>query len=218
MSIWPVEGGPEQWPVYRGSAAHVAACQGPGCDLGNQLGLPWIAVGDGVLVSHGHNDVEAGWFCDLHFTLGGSVWQLRYCHGGEQPHPETDEEWTAGGVTARWPVKKGDVIGHVGYSGNVVPSGPAGAHLHNACWLDGVRVVPEVLYALLQEEPTPAPEPPEEEPMTEYEVGELNEAWEAAETMEQKAATLETEARWTREWAKAIKNAVRMAKGEAVEG
>lgn len=160
MSIWPVEGGPERWPVYRGSAAHVAAGQGPGCDLGNQLGLPWIAVGDGGLHSYGYESADAGWFADLHFTLGGYGWQLRYCHGLEQPHPETDNTWdTAANTTARWPVKRGDVIGHVGYSGNVNPAGPAGAHLHNACWRDGVRVEPEVLYALLQEEePVPAPE------------------------------------------------------------
>lgn len=208
MSIWPVEGGPERWPVYRGSDKHIAAGQGPGCDLGNQLGLPWIAVGDGGLVSYGYQSPDAGWFADLDFMLGGHNWQLRYCHGLEQPHPETENEWVGTGATARWPVKRGDVIGHVGYSGLTDPVGPAGAHLHNACWRDGVRVNPELLYALLQEQ---------EDTMTEYEQQQLQKAWESAEELEADASYKESEAADLRAGAKAIKNAVRMAKGEAVE-
>lgn len=226
--MWPVLGGPEQWPVYRGSAAHIAAGQGPGCDLGNQLDLPWIAVGDGGLVSYGYESTDAGWFCDLHFSLGGYGWQLRYCHGREQPHPETDEEWTGGGVTARWPVKRGDVIGHVGYSGLTDPAGPAGAHLHNACWRDGVRVKPELLYALLQEEPTP-----EEDDMTDAQKAEcrriaaIMDSW--ALNHEERAAQAEsvgygiTDSYSTRVagdlrgLATALREVEGMAKGEAVE-
>ena len=76
---------------------------------------------------------------------------------------------------------------------------------------DGNRIDPE---PLLFEE---SPEPPQEDDMTEYEQAQLQAAWDSAEDCERQAAALDTGAATLRAEAKAIKNAVRMAKGEAVE-
>lgn len=74
---------------------------------------------------------------------------------------------------------------------------------------NGTRIDPEPLLF--------GGEPPEEEPMTEYELEQLNIAWGKADELDIQAEWKETEAKALRAEAKAIKNAVRMAKGEAVE-
>lgn len=145
MSAWPLPGGRDAWPVYRGSDAHIAAGEGPGVDLGNQLGLPLLAVHDGAFLSYGYESPDAGWFGDLYFEDGGRRYQLRYCHGRERMVPDTVNEWDVqpANVNARYPVTEGQVIGHVGYSGWTIPAGTGGSHLHLAMWRDGYRINPE---------------------------------------------------------------------------
>lgn len=94
-----------------------------------------------------------------------------------------------------------------------------GPHLHLAAAVgapwgglleQGTRVRVEELIAEIQASY-------EEGDMTEYEQQQLEIAWAGAEEIEEEAAGKEAEALYLRQNAKAIKNAVRMAKGEAVE-
>jgi murein DD-endopeptidase MepM/ murein hydrolase activator NlpD len=133
---WPIEGGAEAWPIYRGSAAHIRDGEGAGCDLGNREGVPWVAVADGVIVRAVANDVQAGNFIDLQWEDSAGTYVLRYCHG------------QAVEVAVGQQVAQGERIGSVGYTGWCEPPGPAGAHLHIAAWVNGDRVWPETLWYL----------------------------------------------------------------------
>lgn len=128
---WPVAGGPEAWPVYRGSDAHVRDGEGWGVDLGNRVGLPWTALQDGTVVLVFDDGNQAGKACDVEWQQDGHTYKARWCHAAEII------------VTQGQQVKAGEVLGQVGFSGLCIPRGPAGAHLHLAMWRDGERIKPE---------------------------------------------------------------------------
>lgn len=85
-----------------------------GCDFAADPGTPVFACRPGVTyyVSYGS-------------AFGGRQLAVRCDDGGEDFYAHM--EWRVG---AGLRVRAGDQVGRVGYEGNVVPKGPAGAHLH----------------------------------------------------------------------------------------
>ena len=96
-----------------------------GIDFGAPAGTPLFAPADGVAsprVGSGGNLIET---LDL-----GNGYRFTYMHLSRQ--------------LASGPVRRGDPIGLVGYSGYVVPAGPGGAHLHlELAGPDGGWIAPE---------------------------------------------------------------------------
>lgn len=93
-----------------------------GVDFGTPTGGRIVAVDDGIVIEAGDQGNTAyGKYIKLIHPWGESV----YAHLSQQL------------VQVRQTVTKGQVIGLSGYSGNVDPPGPAGAHLHF-----GLRVNP----------------------------------------------------------------------------
>lgn len=86
-----------------------------GIDFAAPLGAKVQAVDDGYVAEVGNQgDKGYGKYIKLIHSWGETV----YAH--------LDSQWIAQGET----VKKGQGLGQVGYTGNVEPKGPSGAHLH----------------------------------------------------------------------------------------
>lgn len=182
-----------------------------GCDFQANMHDRWVAIahkGAAVTVRRQWESLGAcGVACELQWRQDENIYNLRYCHGHEH-------------YFSRWPMgvggtmDVGDHIGEVGMTG--LTTGP---HLHLAASVgapwgglleQGTRVRVEELLAEIQASY-------EEDDMTEYEQAQLQAAWDSAGDMEASAGFHDQEAAKLRADAKAIKNAVRMAKGEAVE-
>lgn len=86
-----------------------------GIDFAAPIGSKVQAVADGYVAEVGNQgDTGYGKYIKLIHSWGETV----YAH--------LDSQWVAQGET----VKKGQGLGQVGYTGNVQPKGPRGAHLH----------------------------------------------------------------------------------------
>lgn len=136
MSVltWPLPG----YAVTRGCDEHVAFGEEPAVDLSGAgvLGQPALALYDGIVTLAGDLG-QCGTACDHEFDYAGHHWHARYCHLGRLD------------VQSGQSVAAGQTLGLVGWSGWVIPAGPAGAHLHIALWIDGQRVCPESWLALI---------------------------------------------------------------------
>lgn len=109
---------------YRDEAAHIAAGEGPSVDLCDSEGVAWLAPFDWTCVVGTGNDPDngigfhAGYVTVIEGAWKGTLYRLHFCHG-QANEVSLGQEGSAG-----------DTIGHVGWSGTTIPSGPAGAHLH----------------------------------------------------------------------------------------
>lgn len=162
-TTWPLPGGRTAWPVYRGSDAHIRDGDGPGVDLGNSEGLPWLAMHDGSWHTYPQQgaDGRAGWFADLLWhDEDGHHYVARYCHG--QHRPIADPDWysdhAGGRYVTDYDVVAGQRIGTVGHTGATIPTGIAGAHLHLTMWRDGDRIWPEEYLDTIPEDDDMTPE------------------------------------------------------------
>lgn len=97
-----------------------------GCDWGRlPAGTPIPASGPGVIHSISYTD-RSGHRVGVQYD--GVPGTFLYCHlNAPGPLP----------VGTR--VAAGTIIGHIGWSGNVVPKGPPGAHLHLSHYLSGTK-------------------------------------------------------------------------------
>lgn len=96
-----------------------------GIDYGQREGTPVRAVADGQITFSGRWNDRAGLTRTL--TVAGGL-QMMHCHLTNLNGP----------AVGKW-VKAGEVIAYVGWTGRVVPAGPAGSHLHHELWLRGVK-------------------------------------------------------------------------------
>lgn len=184
-----------------------------GCDFQANMHDRWVAIAhkgveEVIIVGRWESLGACGVACEVQWEWQGRRYNLRYCHG----HEHYERRWPGAWFTHSLEV--GRAFGEVGMTGNTT-----GPHLHLAAAVgapwgglleQGTRVRVEELIAEIQASY-------EEGDMTEYEQQQLEIAWAGAEEIEEEAAGKEAEALYLRQNAKAIKNAVRMAKGEAVE-
>lgn len=216
MSIWPVREHPganytlPQVITHDSHADHHA--ENWGCDFQANMHDLWDAIAHkGVtwmsIVGRWESLSTCGVACELQWQWNGQVYNLRYCHGHEHYAERWPDIWSSEQVL------NGEPIGEVGMTG--LTTGP---HLHLAASVgapwgglleQGTRVRVEELIAEIQasyeEEPVPAPD------FTPEELQALHDAWIVAEWLEKGPAG---ETAW---YGKAIKNTVRLAKGEAIE-
>lgn len=80
---------------------------------------------DGTILSYGYNGN-----CGNNLQMNGATGRHGFCHL---------ERAT---VSAGQAVKKGQIIGIMGYTGLTIPTGPAGRHLHWVLYKNGVYVYP----------------------------------------------------------------------------
>ena len=162
---------------------------------------------DGVVEYYGNDDpIEQSWgsasrgiYVGIRHDDGTSV---EHCHLAGVPWPvdgRYDENHITGNPVGRR-ITRGQPTGfYTGLTGDT-----SGYHDHLiARDANGQRVDPEPLL-FTEEEPVP-------EPLTEYELAQLQIAWDIAEWLDQMPMPN------SYDLAKAIKNAIRIAKGEAVE-
>lgn len=83
-------------------------------DLATDPGVDILAISDGVIV-HTESGGGAGNAIALHHNDG--LYSI-YCHMQALEHKVGES------------ISKGQVIGHVGYTGHCSPAGPDGSHLH----------------------------------------------------------------------------------------
>ena len=130
---WPLAGGPETYPITRGSEEHVAAGEpGPAVDLACPSGTPVLALQDAtVLVAvDGSQRTACGRQVDYGYVQEEHRYRVRCCHLARI-------DCSAGEA-----VDVGEQIGLAGMSG-VGVFRPTGPHLHLVVWRDGERVRPE---------------------------------------------------------------------------
>lgn len=195
--VWPVEHA-EHVITHGSDAEHHR--ENLGCDIKADEGGAWLAVmhrGAEVTVVLDQDDLgTCGTAVEIQWWYGGQTYNLRYCHGTATGfHYESGTR-----IRAR------EFLGRVGMTG--VTTGP---HLHLAA---AIGCAPGALLETGQRYPADTLlmeiiASYEEDEMTDYEEQQLHIAWAAAEWLESQPGLHEV--------AKAVKNAVRMAKGEAVE-
>lgn len=102
-----------------------------GVDFAAAAGTPIYAAADGVVAESGPASGFGNWIVIDHNISGGHVMSTVYGHmfGSDLL------------VEAGQTVRAGQKIALVGYDGQTVPAGPAGAHLHFETW-DGGRLSP----------------------------------------------------------------------------
>ncbi|MBF6341577.1 M23 family metallopeptidase [Nocardia abscessus] len=97
-----------------------------GIDFAAPAGTPIYAAADGIVAAAGPADGFGTWIVIDH-NLDGQVISTVYGHMFDSDlHVRTGD-----------PVSAGQQIALVGYNGQVVPSGPGGAHLHFETWPGG---------------------------------------------------------------------------------
>jgi murein DD-endopeptidase MepM/ murein hydrolase activator NlpD len=143
---WPIEGGSSLHPITRAAVEHEADNQKPALDFGSptETGDWCIANFDGTVRYSGYDSspsFSAGYFVEVEGWVDGHHLVAGWCHLSATPVVASDNTVVAG-----------QRLGSVGWSGYVIPPGPAGAHLHYKLTVDGVRVDPALYLEDTQED------------------------------------------------------------------
>lgn len=116
-----------------------------GCDWGRlPAGTPIPASGPGVIHSISRTDRSGN---RVGIQYDGVAGTFLYCHLNAPGH-----------LAVGTRVEAGTVIGYIGWTGNVVPPGPAGAHLHLSHYVSGTEHK-DPLLSMGDEQPSPPSAP-----------------------------------------------------------
>lgn len=122
---------PQEYPVTSGFGPRyipglvVGAYYHYGIDLGAPCGTPAIATADGTVTTANWDSLAGNWVVINYGVVNGNSIQVMYMH------------FTKHNVTAGQTVRRGDVVGYVGTTGN-----STGCHLHYEVHVNGVAVNP----------------------------------------------------------------------------
>lgn len=136
---WPIEGGAILHPVTRTAQEHLDSKESLAVDFGRPsvAGDVCIANFDGTVTFAGYDPgpaaTSAGYFVEVRGPVEGDTLTAAWCHLAGEPDVHTGQV-----------VRAGDRLGALGYTGWVIPPGPAGAHLHYRLSIGGERVDPEL--------------------------------------------------------------------------
>lgn len=128
--VWPVGKNVPHGAVYNQAGPHWASGHHTGFDFNPPAGTPVHAAHAGTVTESSGDVYPYGISVVITWKQGADTWSNRYAHLMSRTVEKGDT------------VAAGEIVGKVGWTGNVIPKGPAGAHLHFELVINGAHTDP----------------------------------------------------------------------------